>query len=96
MNRVIPGRNRALLLHQQTTGSADLAGGCFGGYASFWHFCAERLVADPPEEWISYPLWESYLWEEWVKESGREPSPGSREAAAQRDPLSSVQILSNS
>jgi hypothetical protein len=41
----------------------------FGGYASFWLYCAERLIEDPPEgNTIPYPLWESAMWEEW-KES---------------------------
>jgi hypothetical protein len=30
----------------------------FGGYASFWRYCAQRLVEDPPEdEALPYPLW---------------------------------------
>jgi hypothetical protein len=34
----------------------------FGGYASFWRRCAERLVEDPPEaEKIPYPPWESQV-----------------------------------
>ena len=38
----------------------------FGGYASFWLYCAERLIEDPPEEkTITYPLFESYLWDGW-------------------------------
>lgn len=38
----------------------------FGGYASFWRYCAERLIESPPEgETITYPLYESVLWEEW-------------------------------
>ena len=38
----------------------------FGGYASFWRFCAERLIADPPaEERLPYPLWGSRLWKQW-------------------------------
>jgi hypothetical protein len=42
----------------------------FGGYASFWRYCAERLVENPPkEEILPYPLWESCLWEEWVGSS---------------------------
>jgi hypothetical protein len=63
----------------------------FGGYASFWRFAAQRLAEDPPaEERIAYPLWESPLWGEWVRESGRDPAPGSRESAPQSGPLSSV------
>jgi hypothetical protein len=38
----------------------------FGGYASFWLYCAERLINDPPsEEHVPYPLWEWSLWDEW-------------------------------
>jgi hypothetical protein len=38
----------------------------FGGYASFWLYCADRLINDTPEEEsIPYPLWESRFWEEW-------------------------------
>ena len=48
----------------------------FGGHASFWLYCAERLMEDPPsEERIPYPLYGSSLWEEWVGGSG----PGPRE-----------------
>ena len=44
----------------------------FGGYADFWLHCAERLMVAPPKEGeIPYPLWESWLWEEW--ERGRSP-----------------------
>jgi hypothetical protein len=43
----------------------------FGGYASFWLYCAERLAGSPPEvEYLPYPLWESAIWEEWIKEEG--------------------------
>ena len=43
----------------------------FGGYASFWRFCAERLVDEPPkEETVPYPLWESPLWREWADSAG--------------------------
>ena len=35
----------------------------FGGYASFWFYCAEKLAGDPPEgEYVPYPLWESAIW----------------------------------
>ena len=54
----------------------------FGEYASFWLFCAERLIEDPPEEGlIPYPFYESPLWEEWG---------GSHRITAQSGPLSSV------
>jgi len=43
----------------------------FGGYASFWLYCAERLLKDPPRtESMPYPLWSSALWEEWIGGSG--------------------------
>ncbi|WP_166178145.1 sulfotransferase [Rubrobacter tropicus] len=43
----------------------------FGGYASFWLYCATRLASDPPPEpTIPYPLWESSLWEEWAGSGG--------------------------
>jgi hypothetical protein len=48
----------------------------FGGHASFWHFCAEQLIEDPPEESIAYPLWDSGMWEEWVGGAG--PGPDAR------------------
>ena len=42
----------------------------FGGYASFWLYCAERLTNDTlNEDSIAYPLCGSWLWEEWIKES---------------------------
>lgn len=42
----------------------------FGGYASFWLHCAERLIEDPPaSETIPYPLYESAMWDEWVARS---------------------------
>ncbi len=45
----------------------------FGGYADFWLYCAERLLNDPPpEEYLTYPLWESSLWEDWIGLSGME------------------------
>ena len=54
----------------------------FGGYASFWLHCADRLIEDPPkEEQIPYPFWEWAQWEEWKE---------GREAAMQSGPLSSV------
>lgn len=45
----------------------------FGGYTSFWLYCAEKLTSnDLSEDLIEYPLWESWLWEEW---SGEARSP---------------------
>jgi hypothetical protein len=66
----------------------------FGGYASFWHFTAKRLIENAPsEERIAYPLWESGLWEEWVRGSGLSPAPGSREAHPQSGPLATVRAV---
>jgi hypothetical protein len=43
----------------------------FGGYASFWLHCAERLIEEPPEkDAIPYPLWGSEMWTEWTGEPG--------------------------
>jgi hypothetical protein len=68
--------------------------GRFGGYASFWCHSAERLVETPLEgERVAYPLWESSLWEEWIKESEQRPAPGAREARPQSGPLPSVQVV---
>lgn len=54
----------------------------FGGYASFWLHCADRLIEDPPkEEQIPYPLWESSLWTEWKE---------NRDVKMQSGPLPSV------
>jgi hypothetical protein len=56
----------------------------FGGYASFWRFCAERLIGSlPAEEHLPYPLWESRLWKQW---------PGSGQILLQSGPLPSVRV----
>jgi len=58
----------------------------FGGYTSFWLYCAERLIENPPEEeFIPYPLWSSEMWTEWTGESG---------ARAQRPRLQSAPLPS--
>ena len=65
----------------------------FGGYASFWHYCAQSLDEDPPQqETISYPFTESYLWEDWISSTDQHPDPGSKEAEAQSGPLSALRI----
>jgi len=46
----------------------------FGGYASFWRYCAEKLAENPPEEEnLPYPLWESAVWKEWVQGDRKYP-----------------------
>lgn len=44
----------------------ELLSEAFGGYTSFWLYCAERLANDPIDEQIVYPLWNSWLWKEWA------------------------------
>ena len=44
-----------------------LLGARFGGHASFWLYCAERLANETLDEKIPYPLWNSWLWKEWQK-----------------------------
>ena len=62
----------------------------FGGYASFWMFCADRLIEDPPqEETIAYPLFGSHLWDEWTSEN----LPGGEPQRVQSGPLSTIQAV---
>jgi hypothetical protein len=57
----------------------------FGGYASFWLYCAEKLSESvPEEEYLPYPLWESAIWDEWIKASTGRPG-------CQSGPLSSAE-----
>jgi hypothetical protein len=63
----------------------------FGGYASFWLYCANRLIEDPHEgEEMTYPLFESSLWEEWAAGPGSSTGLGSRQV--QSGPLASIQV----
>ncbi len=58
----------------------------FGGYASFWDLCAQRLADDPPQdELLPYPFWESTLWDEWER---------SHSIRAQSGPLSTITAAS--
>jgi hypothetical protein len=60
----------------------------FGGYASFWLYCADRLIDDPPEEEnMPYPMFESSLWEEWTSGAG-----GSSGDGMHSGPLASIQV----
>ena len=64
----------------------------FGGYASYWLYCADRLINDPPkEESIPYPLYESSVWEEWAGSSS-DGSPEASSRQVQSGPLTSVQV----
>ena len=59
----------------------------FGGYATFWLHCAERLIDDPPaEESIAYPLWNSPFYRAWAGDSERLLRP----PRLQSGPLSSI------
>ena len=65
----------------------------FGGYASFWLYCAEKLAGGPPEEeFVPYPLWESAIWEEWIEDNRQaglpERSPTRGEARRLKRPIS--------
>jgi len=75
--------------HQQTKRFEEH----FGGYASFWRFCAERLITDPPAGGhIVYPLWNSHLWEEWT----RSPETDVQRPRFQSGPLSSEALTRRS
>ena len=66
----------------------------FGGYASFWLYCAERLIEDrPAQKTIPYPLWESSLWDDWTGDVGGSLAVSPRKVRFQSGPLSSVQAL---
>ena len=57
--------NAATHLARLYHGDLQLLSERFGGYASFWLYCAEKLADEPIDGKISYPLWNSWLWEEW-------------------------------
>jgi hypothetical protein len=59
----------------------------FGGYASFWLYCAERLANDPIDEQIAYPLWNSWLWKEWKNQASSSSSPYPRQGRVQSGAL---------
>jgi hypothetical protein len=84
----MPTSLAAFLAHEymeETERLADL----FGGYASFWNYCAKRLIEDPPEEErIAYPLWGSSLWEEW-----KTSEQGASGAELRSGTLSSLQAV---
>ncbi len=57
----------------------------FGGYASFWAYCAERLIQASPsnDDALVYPFTESIFWDDWVR---RETIPNT----IQSGPLNSL------
>lgn len=61
----------------------------FGGYASFWLYCAERLTeATPKSDFVPYPLWASAAWQEWITE----PDRASNRSPIQSGPLFSLYV----
>ncbi len=84
----MPTRLAAYLAHEYVEEAERLAD-LFGGYASFWGYCARRLIEDPPEEErIPYPLWGSSLWKDW-----KAPEHGAKEIGLRSGPLSSLQAV---
>ncbi len=80
----------ARVYHSELTRLAD----CFGGYVSFWLYCAERLIDEPPEtKNISYPLYRSYLWDVWVENSNDSSKADLRKLGPQSGPLSMIKAL---
>lgn len=64
----------------------------FGSYASFWLYCAEKLVREPPsEEYIAYPLWTSFLWREWMAIRKEAEAVNS---TVRSGPLSDIRLMS--
>jgi hypothetical protein len=59
----------------------------FGGYASFWLYCAKRLADEPIEGEIPYPLWNSWLWKEWKNQASSSSSPYPRRGRVQSGAL---------
>jgi hypothetical protein len=58
-----------------------------GGYTSFWLYCAERLADEPIDEKIPYPLWNSWLWQEWSDRPRSPNSPYPRQGRVQSGAL---------
>jgi hypothetical protein len=80
-NESIPIRSASYLFgaYRDEIGELDRR---FGGYASFWNYCAEKMADEPPVEGtLPYPFWETPMWGEWLD---------GREARLQSGPLSSL------
>jgi hypothetical protein len=53
----------------------------FGGYASWWHRCAEWLADTRPTDGVPTPLYTSPLWDAWLAEqNGEVPAPALQSA----------------
>jgi hypothetical protein len=47
----------------------------FGGYATWWRFCRDRLLVDGPDGDLVSPFFEGPLWNEWLQVTGAEEPP---------------------
>lgn len=64
----------------------------FGGYTSFWLYCAERLIEwSSSEEPIPYPLWTSPMWREWAGSPEEQAGGNTDPIRLQSGPLSAIQ-----
>jgi hypothetical protein len=59
----------------------------FGGYASFWLYCAQRLADEHIDGEIPYPLWNSWLWKEWKNQASSSSSAYPRRGRVQSGSL---------
>lgn len=83
---MMPTKAAVSLAHSYREEAVRLRGR-FGGYASFWLYCAELLIEAPPgDATIPYPLWESAAWESWIGEPGGD----AKRPRFQSGPLSTV------
>lgn len=66
----------ALRLSKAYHGAITEIEASFGGYASFWLYCAQCLIeTGPKSDTIPYPLWESGMWQEWLASIGESCEP---------------------
>jgi Sulfotransferase family len=61
----IPGELAIALAELYQDPTRELASR-FGGYASWWHYCAEWLVENRPEAGVPTPLYTSPVWSAWL------------------------------
>ena len=70
---------------------------CFGGYTYFWLYSAEKLAAGTlSEDEITYPLWDSWLWEEWKERPLSSMSPRIQDVGVQSRTLTEFSVLGSS